>query len=107
MIPSGYYWLNIFLLAIGTISIRFSIISISARIKISERTKEIFSYIPAAILPALVAPMIFFHKGDVAWIQGKERVLALFLTIIVCALTRSTLLTIAFGLGSLYLLRSF
>ena len=104
MIATNYFWTNIFLLAFGTIGIRFSLIAVSGRIKITDRTKEIFSYIPAAILPALVAPMVFFHQGSVAWLQGKERAVILILSTVVCAITRSTLATIAFGLIALYLL---
>ncbi len=105
MIPASYFWQNILLLALGTFCIRFSLISLSGRVKISERTKELFSYIPAAILPALVAPMVFFHQGSATWLLGKERALVLMLTIAVCAFTRSTLATILFGLVALYLAR--
>lgn len=105
MIPPNYYWVNVLLLALGTISIRFSLIAFSGRVKITDRTKEIFSYIPAAILPALIAPMVFFHQGAAEWALGKERALVLVLSTIICALTRSTLLTIIFGLVALYLAR--
>lgn len=103
MISCGTFWLSITLLALGTFAIRFSLISISGRVVISPRTKELFSYIPAAILPALVAPMVFFHRGSAEWALGKERALVLVLATVVCALTRSTLATIFFGLGALYL----
>lgn len=102
MIPSNYFWLNIFFLSIGTIAIRFSFIAFSSRLKISDRLKDIFSFIPSAILPALIAPGVFFHKGSVAIVQGKERFVILILATIVCYLTRSTLATIAFGLVALY-----
>lgn len=104
MIPAEYFWLNIAALALGTIGIRYSLIAVSGRVKITDRTKEIFTYIPAAILPALVAPMVFFHHGTVEWIWGKERAFVLLLTTVVCALTRSTLATILFGLIGLYVI---
>ncbi len=105
-IDSHYFWQNVFFLAIGTIAIRGSVIAISERVKISERVRELFSYIPAAILPAFIAPSLFFHQGHVAWVYGKERFLILILASVVCILTRSTLATIAFGLGALYLVSS-
>jgi branched-subunit amino acid transport protein len=104
MIPNEYLWSNILLLGIGTFFIRFSIIAISARVKISERIKELFSFIPAAILPAFVAPMVFFHQGTVDWLLGKERLFILCLAAVLCYFTRSTLLTIAFGLAALFLM---
>lgn len=107
MIAPNYFWLNIALLALGTISIRFSLIAISGRVKITARMQEIFSYIPAAILPALITPMVFFHQGSVEWLIGKERALILLLATVVCAFTRSTLITIIFGLVTLYMVRLF
>lgn len=107
MIPTGYYWTNVFLLAIGTIAIRGSIVALSAKVKISDRLKELFTYIPAAILPAFVAPAVFFHQGTVSWMQGKERLVVLALATILCWVTRSTLATIGFGLVALYLFTNF
>lgn len=104
-IPSDYFWKNIFILTIGTIAIRYSIIAISSKIVISGRTKQIFSFIPAAILPALTVPMVFFAKGEVVWLHGKERLAVLIFATVVCYLTRSTLATIVFGLAGLYLLK--
>ncbi len=107
MIPQGYYWLNIALLAVGTIAIRGSIIALSARVKISDRLKELFTFIPAAILPAFIAPAVFFHQGEVSWMMGKERVVVLILAAILCWVTRSTLATVGFGLLALYLFTNF
>lgn len=107
MIPQSYYWVNVFLLAVGTLVIRGSIIALSAKVKISDRLKELFTFIPAAILPAFVAPAAFFHKGTVEWMMGKERAAVLVLATILCAVTRSTLATIAFGLVALFLFTNF
>ncbi|MDZ4677112.1 MAG: AzlD domain-containing protein [Oligoflexia bacterium] len=102
MIEASYFWQNIFFLAIGTLAIRGSIIALSARVKISDRVKEIFSYIPAAILPAFVTPSVFFHQGKVAWAYDKERFLILIFATVVCYFSRSTLATVGFGLVALY-----
>lgn len=107
MIPLSYYWLNVALLAVGTIAIRGSIIALSARAKISDRLKELFTFIPAAILPAFIAPAVFFHQGQVEWIMGKERVAVLILASVLCWITRSTLATVGFGLTALFLFTHF
>lgn len=104
MIQPFYFWQNIILLAIGTILIRFSFIAFSSKIKISDRTREIFSFIPSAILPAMIAPAVFFHQGSNQMLFEKERFFVLVLATIVCYLTKSTLLTILFGLSALYFL---
>jgi branched-subunit amino acid transport protein len=102
MSPS-YFWLNIVLLAVGTLAIRSSIILASTRVKISPRVKEIFSFIPSAILPALAVPMVFYHEGAVDWLLGKERLAILPLATVVAFLTKKMAITLVFGLALLYI----
>ena len=104
MINAEYYWTVILALGLGTLCIRGSIIFLSHRIQIGTRVREIFSFIPAAILPSMIAPMVFFHKGQVEWLMGKERFFVLVLATLVCYFARNMLLTISFGLGTLYIL---
>ena len=101
----GYFWPVIFFLAIGTFAIRASIISISHRVTISPRQREIFSFIPAAIFPAIVTPMVVFHHGQVAWLDGNERAVVLLLATILCFFTRNMLVIVGFGLIVLYVLK--
>ena len=91
------------MIGLGTYMGRFSIIGLSSRIKFSDRVKQIFSFIPAAVLPALIAPMAFYHQGQVEWLMNKERLVILALATAVCYFTKSMLGTILFGLISLYL----
>ncbi len=102
-----YFWSVVFLMLAGTLSIRFSMIALSSKIVISERTKEIFSFIPAAILPAFIAPSAFFHQGQVLSLGGKERMVVLIFVTFLFLWTRSTLATICVGLSALYLLTQF
>ncbi len=103
MIQSQYFWLNTFLLAIGTILIRSSILLFSAKIVISDRLKEIFSFIPSSVLPALAAPMAFYHPGTVEWLLNKERVVILLLATVVAYYSKKMTTTLIFGLVLLYL----
>ncbi len=102
MIDASYFWTNILALAAGTIAIRGSLIALANRIQINERTKQLFSFIPAAILPAFIAPAVFFHDGKVPWLFEKERLAILILATAFCYFVRNTFLTIAFGLTLLY-----
>lgn len=103
MIQPGYFWFNIILIALGTFAIRGSIIAISGRIQISDRLRELFSFIPAAILPALAVPAAFYHNGQIDWLWNKERFFVLILATAVSYFSRSMLATISFGLIALYL----
>ncbi len=102
MINDNYFLLNVILLAIGTIIIRGSFIALSGKMKNSEKLRELFSFIPAAVLPAFIFPATFFHRGVVESIYGKERVLILIVSGVVFYFVRSTLLIISFGLILLY-----
>ena len=104
MIEPNYFWINIFLLGMGTLTIRSTFIAMSSRIIVRPRWRQIFSYIPAAVLPAFVAPAVFYHEGHQTLIFGKERFLVLVLSTAVCFYSKNTLLTILFGLTVLFFL---
>jgi branched-subunit amino acid transport protein len=106
MIEANYFWSNTILLAIGTLLIRSSVIAISSRVRISSRTKEIFSFIPAAVLPALAVPMVFYHEGTQRWLLGKERFAILLLAIVVAYFSKRMTVTLIFGLVALYLINA-
>lgn len=104
MIPSTYFWTCTAIISLGTFVIRGLIIFLSSRLKITTRFKEILSFIPAAILPAIVSPMVFYHQGQVEWLANKERLVILILATVFCFIVRNMLLTLGFGLGLLFLL---
>lgn len=103
MIDSNYFYLNVAILSVGTLFIRGFFIALSSKMKVSPQLKDLFTYIPAAIFPALVIPATFFNKGSVAWLYGKERFIILLLCGVVCYFYRSTLFVISLGLILLYL----
>lgn len=103
MINNNYFLLNVTILTVGTIIIRGCFIALSGKMNISARVKDLFTYIPAAILPALVVPSAFFHRGNVDWLAGKERFIVLLIAAIACYFYRNTLFVICFGLALLYL----
>ena len=101
-IDSGYFWTIVLLLGAGTFGFRASLIFLSGRIQVTERLREIFSLIPAAILPALITPMVFFHQGQTQWLFEKERFVVLLFATIIAFLFRNMFVTILFGLVLLY-----
>lgn len=103
MINEHYFLIIVCLLAIGTIAIRGSFIALAGKMVISTRVRELFSYIPAAILPALIIPATFFHQGKVEYLYEKERFFIMIAAVIAAYLIRNTLFIISFGLGLLYL----
>lgn len=107
MIEGNYFLLVVILLTIGTIAIRGFFIALSGKMKISAKVKDLFTYIPSAILPALAVPATFFHQGQVEWLAGKERFLILIVASIACYFYRNTLFVVGLGLVLLYVVTSF
>lgn len=104
MIDENYFILNVILLMIGTIAIRGLFIALASKMKITPDIKELFTFIPAAIFPALIVPTTFFHQGQSALLFGKERFLILLAASILCFFYRNTLVVISFGLVALFLI---
>ncbi len=100
MIDSGYFFATVAGLTIGTILIRGLFIFLSGKFSISENLRRLFSYIPAAVFPALVVPSSYHHVE-------KERMIVLVLAGALCYFFRNTLAVISFGLITLYVLKSF
>ena len=102
MIGSKYFLINVVLLMIGTISIRGSFISLSGKMNISDKVRQLFTYIPAAIFPALIVPVTFYHQGESQFLFGKERCAVMLAMICISWFMRNTLAIIALGLVALY-----
>lgn len=102
MINESYFYLNVLFLVIGTLVIRGSFIAVSERVRISPKVRDLFSYIPAAVLPTIIVPTTFFHQGVVEIMHGKERFIVLIIATIASFFIKGTLFCIVFGLGLLY-----
>lgn len=105
MINSNYFYLCVILLVVGTLTIRGSFIAFSGKIVISPKVKELFTFIPAAILPALVIPATFYHQGTVDWLMYKERFVVILISSVACYFYRNTLFVISLGLILLYVIK--
>ncbi|WP_369793750.1 AzlD domain-containing protein [Bacteriovorax sp. DB6_IX] len=74
----------------------------SSRLNISKRMREVLSFIPCAIFPALITPMVFFHQGQSHFFLQKERLFALFVASFISYKTKNILITIVCGLLLLF-----
>lgn len=98
------FWVIVAGLAAGTFLIRASFIYLSSRVSIPKKYRDIFSLIPAAIFPALIVPMAFFHEGSNEALYNKERFVVLIISTAICFKIKNILLTILSGLFVLYFL---
>ena len=83
---------------------RLSFIAIFARRRVPALLERAFRYVPAAMLTALVVPMVAFAP-EAADIADVPRILAAATAGAVAFVTRSTLRTIVAGMAALWLLQ--
>ena len=83
---------------------RLSFIAIFARRRVPRLLERAFRYVPAAMLTALVVPMVAFAP-EAGGNTDVPRILAAVIAGVVAFHTRSTLGTIAAGMAALWLLQ--
>lgn len=100
-------WVTIVIIGIITFLLRLSFIQLHDRVRIPTRLQQALRYVPAAVLAALVVPALIRPDGviDLSW--GNERLIAGVLAAAVAWWSGNVLLTMAVGMGTLWLLIGF
>ena len=96
------------ILAIGvvTYAIRLSFIALFGRVDdVPPRVERALSYVPAAVLAALVFPALVTVQPTVVGTLGQDRVFAGLVAAAVAWRTENVFATIAVGMGALWTLR--
>lgn len=94
-------WLVIIGLGVGSFALRFAFIGIVGDRPLPSWLLRHLRYTAVAVLPGLVAPLVMWPDAT----QGNPdpaRLTAALVTVLVGALTRNVLLSIALGAGTLY-----
>ena len=66
----------------------------------NERIREVLSYVPSAIFPAIIFPAIFLDNNGSMQIQDNPKILAAIIAMSVGIFSRNVLATIFSGLAS-------
>lgn len=102
--PSAVVWLVVAALGVGTFGLRLSFIQLHARIDgFPPRIERALSFVPAAILAALVSPRLFAIDGSPAGGIPGLRPVAGAAAAVVAWRTNSMLLTIGVGMAVLWI----
>ena len=70
----------------------------------NDRIREVLSYVPSAIFPAIIFPAIFLDNTGSIQIEDNPKILGAFIAMIVGILTRNIIATIFSGLASYWFL---
>jgi branched-subunit amino acid transport protein len=97
-------WFLIIYCGLITFFTRFSMIALLKKEMFNDRVREVLSYVPSAIFPAIIFPAIFLDSVGSMQIEDNPKILAAFIATIVGIFTRNIIATIFSGLASYWFL---
>ena len=97
-------WFLIIYCGLITFFTRFSMIALLKKEMFNDRVREVLSYVPSAIFPAIIFPAIFLDNTGAFQIEDNPKILAAFIATIVGIFTRNIIATIFSGLASYWFL---
>ena len=97
-------WFLITYCGLITFFTRFSMIALLKKEMFNERIREVLSYVPSAIFPAIIFPAIFLNNTGSIQIEDNPKILAAIIATIIAILSRNIIATIFSGLASYWFL---
>ena len=97
-------WALIIYCGLITYLTRFSMIAIIKKEMFNNRAREVLSYVPSAIFPAIIFPAIFLDDLGVFQFEDNPKILAAAIAMIIGILSRNIIATIFSGLASYWFL---
>ena len=79
---------------------RFSMIALIKKEMFNDRIREILSYVPSAIFPAIIFPAIFLDNTASFQLEDNPKIIAAIIATIIGIISRSIIATIFSGLAS-------
>ena len=83
---------------------RFSMIALLKKEMFNDRIREVLSYVPSAIFPAIIFPAIFLNDNGGIQLEDNPKILASVIAMLIGILSRNILATIFSGLASYWFL---
>ena len=93
-------WALIIYCGLITYLTRFSMIALIKKEMFNDRVREILSYVPSAIFPAIIFPAIFLDNSGSFILEDNPKIIAAIIATIIGILSRSIIATIFSGLAS-------
>ena len=97
-------WISIFIAGIINYLTRLGSVIILDPKKISKRAKNVLSYVPSAVFPAIIFPAVFLNDiGNLVYISDPK-VLRISIAFIIGIITKNLIATILSGLISFWII---
>jgi branched-subunit amino acid transport protein len=106
MNDSAWLWLAVLAVGVVTFGYRLSFILLAERLRLPGLLRRALRFVPVAVLTAIIVPALVFSQDTLDVSPGNARLMAGVLAVLVAWRTRNMLLTIAVGMGALWLLQA-
>ena len=93
-------WSLIIYCGLVTFFSRFLMIAILKKEMFTDRIREVLSFVPSAVFPAIIFPAIFLDTTGNLIIENNPKILASLIAIIVGVLSKNIIATIFAGLAA-------
>ena len=93
-------WTLIIYCGLITFFTRFSMIALLKKEMFNDRIRNILSFVPSAIFPAIIFPAIFLNDTGSFQIENNPKIVAAIIAVIIGISSRSIVATIFSGLAS-------
>ncbi len=97
-------WVLIIYCGLITYFTRFTMIALIRKEMFNDRIREILSFVPSAIFPAIIFPAIFINDAGLFQIQDNPKIIAAIIAVVIGIFSRSIIATIFSGLASYWFL---
>ena len=97
-------WLLIIYCGLITFLTRFSMIALLKKEMFNERIREILSFVPSAIFPAIIFPAIFLDNSGDFQLENNPKIMAAIIAMLIGIISQNIIATIISGLASYWFL---
>ncbi|ARJ47689.1 AzlD domain-containing protein [Candidatus Pelagibacter sp. RS39] len=97
-------WLLIICCGLITFLTRFSMIALLKREMFNDRIREILSFVPSAIFPAIIFPAIFLDNSGDFQLENNPKIMASIIAMLIGIVSKNIIATIISGLASYWFL---
>ena len=92
-------WALIIYCGLITFFTRFSMIALLKKEMFNDRVREVLSYVPSAIFPAIIFPAVFLDEMGFLQFENNPKILASIIAVIIGTLSKNIIATIVAGLA--------
>ena len=97
-------WLLIMYCGLITFLTRFSMIALLKKEMFNDRIREILSFVPSAIFPAIIFPAIFLDSSGDFQLENNPKIMAAIIAMLIGIISQNIIATIISGLASYWFL---